>query len=198
MLHRMRHMYAAVASPIRSLPQLGGGNGAGGAAGAGGGAGGNRNDARIVAVQTFFSNVARRTTAPSLLRPRKLHHVLQAVEEEGQQGGQQMYRKVRLRYAVSSPVGSTAPRDTREQLWFHFLFVCARCSIACSFLAAEAWAVPCSISEPNGETGAKKNERTGFFGRGSSRISWGGTELAYWRVLLGPLFLVLWWLLPGW
>lgn len=92
-------MYAAVASPVRSLPQWG--TGGGGRPGGGGGGGGADLNARIVAAQAFFSNVARRT-GPFLL-PRKTHH-LQGVEE-GQ--AQQMYRKVRLRYAVSSPMGSS-------------------------------------------------------------------------------------------
>eukprot|EP00752_Nemacystus_decipiens_P002167 g2063.t2 len=97
MLRRMRHMYTSVVSPALPLPQWVAGAGAGG-----GGNGGGDQSARIFATQAFFSNVARRTGP--FLRPREFRR-LQGVAQ-GQEA-QQMYRKVRLRYAVSSPMGSS-------------------------------------------------------------------------------------------
>ncbi len=97
-------MYAVVASPVRppQLPGAASGGGGGAAAAAvPGPAAGAALTARIAA-QGFFSNVARRTGP--FLRPQTR---FQGVQRQEAEEAHQMYRKVRLKYAVSSPMGSS-------------------------------------------------------------------------------------------
>ncbi|CBJ28476.1 hypothetical protein Esi_0107_0003 [Ectocarpus siliculosus] len=88
MVRNLRRIYAAASSPTHSPPQPDG-------AGA---------QTAVSVAHNMFSNVVARRPGP-FLRPHR--HQQQQQQQQRQSEPQQMYRKVRLKYAVSSPIGSS-------------------------------------------------------------------------------------------